>query len=133
MIEKITDQFKDSFEKGQQDRAEAKRNISSTLANLKKSLEETDLVTADTTDYDGLFVRLKQSSDRGPGWWTYLQVNTRPDGLSYTIIAGFGRKNEPQSLHDCAPEFITDKIDEALEIFQNYLNKGMYYLGTLKK
>ncbi len=67
-----------------------------------------------------------------PGWWAYLVVQTEPTGLSYCVRAGFGPKNDPDGLRDALPELTLGTVDEGLDALTGYLERGLYYLGSLR-
>jgi hypothetical protein len=123
--------FREAFQKGEHDRAETQRIIQGTLAALKSDLERSGLgLTVESTDYDGLFVR---SANLRSGWWAYLTANTDPDGIIFTVRAGFGQKNEIDSLRDTLPDVETRDVNQAMDFLASALERGLYYLGTLRR
>lgn len=127
----LTQAFQDAYRRGQAERQAAHRAIAAGLAELKSALEAANLGFAvEATDYDGLFVRMPNAK---LGWWAYLAVNTAPQGLSYTVRAGFGPKNEPEALRDALPESIHPSAEAGVEALAAALERGLYYLGTLRR
>lgn len=124
--------FSEAFARGQADRTQAHQAIGAHLSSLKAALEQAALgLEIETTDYDGLFIKITSSSGK-PGWWAYLTTNTTANGLEYTVRAGFGQKNNPE-LHDALPDETHHQLETALETLESALVKGVYYLGLLKR
>ena len=124
--------FNEAFRRGQRERDDAHRLIAEGLARLRAALEACGAgLVVEPSDYDGLFVRA--SSAARLGWWAYLTVNTRPTGLTYTVRAGYGTKNDPDSLGDAIPEGTYPTPEAAVGALADAIEKGLYYLGTLKR
>jgi hypothetical protein len=136
----LNERFLESFRRGERDRAAANDAITKGLARIRAGLEGTKLnLTIESSDYDGLFVRAamrvvrRDLVDNRPGWWTYLVVNTTAKGLSYTVRGGFGRKNEPDTLRDTLPDQTLETVEDALKALEHAVERGLYYVGTLKR
>jgi hypothetical protein len=130
-----TQRLKAAFERGLAERQESKRRIAATLAQWRQAIDSSDLgLATESSEFDGLFIRQAPASGtKSPGWWAYIIVQTEPTGLEYLLNAGFGQKNNPDSLHDCMPEVTVRSLDDALARFEEYLEAGIYYFGLLKR
>ncbi|HWG85281.1 MAG TPA: hypothetical protein VNT60_07380 [Deinococcales bacterium] len=125
------DAFAVAFQRGERDRAAAQRGISEGLSALRADIEAAaPELTVENTDYDGLFIK---PPNMRSGWWAYLVVNTQPDGLTFNVNAGFGHKNDLDSLRDRVDEVVTKDLAEAITALEHAVQRGMYYLGTLKR
>lgn len=136
----LNERFLEAFRRGERDRAAANDAITKGLARIRSSLEATGLnLNIESSDYDGLFLRAalrvvrRDLVDNRPGWWTYLVVNTTATGLSYTVRGGFGRKNEAETLRDTLPDSTLETVEEALRALEVAVERGLYYIATLKR
>ena len=136
----LNERFLESFRRGERDRAAANDTITKGMARIRASLEKTGLgLNIEASDYDGLFLRpamrvvRRDLVDNRPGWWAYLVVNTTATGLSYSVRGGFGRKNEPDTLRDTLPDQTLETVEDALGTLEGAVERGLYYIGTLKR
>jgi hypothetical protein len=136
----LQSRFLEAFKQGEKDRDAATEQITKGVARIRAGLEQTGLgLSIEASDYDGLFVRAalrvvrRDLVDNRPGWWAYLVRNTTPTGLSFTVRGGFGRKNDPESLRDTLPDRTVNTVEDALSALEHALERGLYYLGTLKR
>lgn len=136
----LNERFLESFRRGERDRAAANDAITKGLARIRASLEKTGLgLNIEASDYDGLFLRpamrvvRRDLVDNRPGWWAYLVVNTTAKGLSFSVRGGFGRKNEPDTLRDTLPDSTLETVEDALGALEGAVERGLYYIGTLKR
>lgn len=128
----LADEIAAAFRRGEADRARAQTAVARGLARYREALEAARLgLEVEGTDFDGLFARANPHSP--VGWWAYLVVHTNPAGMTYSVRAGFGRKNEPESLRDTLPELHLDSVDAALEALGEAVVAGAYYLGSLRR
>ena len=136
----LNERFLESFRRGERDRAAANDAITKGLARIRMSLDKTGLgLNIEASDYDGLFLRpamrvvRRDLVDNRPGWWAYLVVNTTATGLSFSVRGGFGRKNEPDTLRDTLPDQTLETVEDALQALEGVVERGLYYIGTLKR
>ncbi len=136
----LNERFLESFRRGERDRAAANDAITKGLARIRTSLDKTGLgLNIEASDYDGLFLRpamrvvRRDLVDNRPGWWAYLVVNTTATGLSFSVRGGFGRKNEPDTLRDTLPDQTLETVEDALSALEGVVERGLYYIGTLKR
>jgi hypothetical protein len=131
----LPQRLRHAYERGQQQRLRSKEQLRQAILRLREAVALAELgLVAEPSELDGVFVRANtEGNTKKPGWWAYVVVQTEATGLRYLVCAGFGQKNDPESLHDCLPELLIDNLDDAIAQLSSYLEAGVYYLGLLRR
>jgi hypothetical protein len=138
----FSQRLQSAFERGRHERSESKRRITEAISQWRAAIDSSDLgLHTEGSEFDGIFIQLNTTGNttgsttgsKDRGWWAYMIVQTEPTGLEYLLNAGFGQKNNPESLHDCMPEVTVRSLDDALARFEEYIEAGVYYFGLLRR